>query len=206
MRRSLRFLSPSLIRATLPVFLVAFFLSPRLCAQESVFVLDSAKSTLEFTLGATMHTVHGTFKVKSGEIHFDSTKGTASGAILVDALSGESNNEGRDKKMHQEVLESPKFSEILFVPSRVEGTIAEQGTSQVAVTGVMKLHGQDHAMTLNFAVQSGIAGQIQATTRFSVPYVKWGLKNPSTFLLHVTDTVDVDVHASGQLSSGPAKH
>jgi polyisoprenoid-binding protein YceI len=75
--------------------------------------------------------------------------------------------------MHQEILESPKFSEIVFVSARIEGTIAPQGTSQVAVSGIMKLHGQDHEITLNFAVQPGTPGQEQATTRFSIPYVKW---------------------------------
>jgi hypothetical protein len=72
-------------------FTVLLF-APRVFAQESVFILDPAKSTVEFTLGASLHTVHGTFKVKSGEIHFDPAKGTASGAIVVDALSGESGN------------------------------------------------------------------------------------------------------------------
>ena len=163
-------------------------------------MLDPSKSTIEFTLGASLHTVHGTFKLKRGEIHFDPAKGTATGAIVVDALSGESGNEGRDKKMHQEILESPKFSEIIFIPSRVQGAIAPQATSQVAVSGIMKLHGQDHQMTLTFAVQPVTPGEAQATTTFSVPYVKWGLKNPSTFLLRVTDSVDVNVHASGQLT------
>lgn len=188
------------------VFIVALLAAPCVHAQESVFTLDPSKSTVEFTLGASLHTVHGAFKVKSGEIHFDPAKGTASGAIVVDALSGESGNEGRDKKMHQEILETPKFSEIVFVPSRIQGTIASQGTSQVAVTGVMKLHGQDHDITLNFDVQPGNAGQAQATSKFSVPYVKWGLKNPSTFLLRVTDSVDVDVHASGQLTMSASSH
>ena len=168
-----------------------------------MFILDSAKSTLEFTLGASLHTVHGTFKVKSGEIHFDSAKGAASGMIVVDALSGESGNEGRDKKMHQEVLESPKFSEIVFIPAHVQGTVAPQGTSQVILSGVLKLHGQDHEMTLTFNVQPEATGQVTATTRFSVPFVKWGLKNPSTFILRVSDNVDVDVHASGQLTTVP---
>ena len=182
---------------------VALSCSPYLYAQESVFTLDPSKSTIEFTLGASLHTVHGTFKLKRGEIHFDPAKGTASGAIVVDALSGETSNEGRDKKMHQEILESPKFSEIVFIPSRIQGTIAPQGTSQVTVSGVMKLHGQDHDMALTFAVQPGTPGQAQATSKFSVPYVKWGLKNPSTFLLRVTDSVDIDVHASGQLTLAP---
>ena len=189
------------------VFIVTLFAAPHTHAQESVFTVDPSQSTVEFTLGASLHTVHGTFKLKSGEIHFDPAKGTASGAIVVDALSGESGNEGRDKKMHQEILETPKFLEIVFVPSRVRGTIAPQGTSQVAVTGVMKLHGEDHEMTLNFAVQPGTPGQAtQATATFSVPYVKWGLKNPSTFFLRVTDSVDVDVHASGQLTASPSSH
>jgi polyisoprenoid-binding protein YceI len=189
------------------IFIVTLCSAPYTCAQESVFTLDPSKSTVEFTLGASLHTVHGTFKFKSGEIHFDPAKGTASGAIIVDALSGESGNEGRDKKMHQEILETPKFSEIVFVPSRIQGTIAPQGTSQVAVAGVMKLHGKDHEMTLNFAVQPGTHGQAAlATAAFSVPYVKWGLKNPSTFFLRVTDSVDVDVRASGQLAASPSSH
>ena len=189
------------------IFIVMLCSAPYTCAQESVFTLDPSKSTVEFTLGASLHTVHGTFKLKSGEIHFDSAKGTASGAIVIDALSGESGNEGRDKKMHQDILETPKFSEIVFVPNRIQGAIASQGTSQVAVAGVMKLHGKDHDMTLTFAVQPGTQGKAAlATATFSVPYVKWGLKNPSTFFLRVTDSVDVDVHASGQLSASPSRH
>jgi len=186
--------------------IVVLLFAPRVFAQESVFILDPASSSVEFTLGASLHTVHGTFKLKSGEIHFDPSKGSAGGAIVVDALSGESGNEGRDKKMHREILESPKFSEIVFVPIHIEGTVAPQGTSQIAVSGVMKLHGQDHEMILNFALQLGTSGQEQATTRFSVPYVKWGLKNPSTFILRVSDSVDIDVHASGQLTSAPSRH
>jgi polyisoprenoid-binding protein YceI len=203
-----RFLCFRTFRNTLSIVVctAALFCAPRSYAQESVFILDPARSSISFTLGASLHTVHGTFKLKSGEIHFDSAKGFASGAIVVDALSGESGNEGRDKKMHQEILESPKFSEIVFVPIRIEGTIAPQGTSQVAVSGIMKLHGRDHDMTLNFAVQSETPGQELATTRFSIPYIKWGLKNPSTFILRVSDSVEIDIRASGQLTLVPSRH
>src|SRR5277367_3681892 len=127
-----RFLPRRPIRSSLSIaiFAAALFCTPHAYGQGSTFILDPSESTIEFTLGASLHTVHGTFKLKSGEIHFDPAKGTASGAIVVDALSGETSNEGRDKKMHQEILESPKFSEIVFVPARVTGTIAPQGTSQ----------------------------------------------------------------------------
>jgi hypothetical protein len=70
----------------------------------------------------------------------------------------------------------------------------------------MKLHGQDHAMTLNFTVQPVTPGQEQATTKFSIPYVKWGLKNPSTFILRVTDSVDLDIRATGRLTPATSRH
>jgi hypothetical protein len=36
-----------------------------------------------------------------------------------------------------------------------------------------------------------------ATTHFVVPYVRLGLKDPSAFLLHVSDKVDIDVEPKG---------
>jgi hypothetical protein len=33
-----------------------------------------------------------------------------------------------------------------------------------------------------------------------MPYVKWGMKNPSTLLLRVSDQVEIDVHASGRVA------
>jgi hypothetical protein len=35
-----------------------------------------------------------------------------------------------------------------------------------------------------------------ATTHFKVPYVAWGLKDPSNFLLHVSHDVDIDVETT----------
>jgi polyisoprenoid-binding protein YceI len=190
----------------LSVLLAASIIAAPVFGQESVFSLNPAQTEIHFTLDTTLHTVHGTFKLKSGVIRFDPASGKAGGAIVVDATSGDSGNGGRDKKMHHDVLESSKFPEIVFAPSSVQGKVAAQGASQVVVLGVMTLHGQDHDMTLTIAVQPAASGQIQATVHFSVPYVKWGLKNPSTFVLHAHDTVDIDVHVSGQFTSEPTSH
>jgi polyisoprenoid-binding protein YceI len=173
-------------------------------AQEAVLSLDPAHTEIHFSLGSTLHAVHGIFKLKSGEIHFDSSTGKASGSIVVDAASGDSDNKGRDKKMRQEILETPKFGEIVFMANGVKGAIASQGASQVQLSGVLRLHGQDHDMTLSANVVS-TGGRLQATTHFSVPYVKWGLKNPSTFLLRADDTVDIDIQASGELATAPTE-
>jgi hypothetical protein len=44
---------------------------------------NSAKCTVQFALGALLHTVHGTFKVKDATIRFDPVSGQASGQIEV---------------------------------------------------------------------------------------------------------------------------
>lgn len=185
------------LRAAL-AFAIFVFLGSTAYAQESAVNLDPAQTTIEFALDTTLHAVHGTFKLKSGHIGFDAATGKASGAIVVDATSGDSENGSRDKKMHQEILESQKFPEIVFTPQRVKGAINPQGASQVEVSGVFRIHGQDHDITLTFAVQPPIGDKIQASTHFTVPYVQWGMKSASTFLLHASDTAEVEVHAAGQ--------
>ena len=179
---------------SLLLFAAALFHAAPTRAQETVLTLDPARTEIHYTLAAVAHTVHGTFKLKSGAIRFDPTTGKVSGAVVVDATSGSSGNDGRDSKMHREVLESQKYPEIVFTPQQVKGTVNQQGASQIEVSGIFRLHGQDHQMTLPVTLQ--LTGpEATASTRFSIPYQQWGLKNPSTFILRVKDTVDIDVHA-----------
>jgi len=173
-------------------------------AQQTVVTLDPAQTKINFSVESTLHTVHGTFRMKSGEIRFDPATGKASGSIVVDATSGNSDNEGRDRKMNKEVLESDKFAELVFTPVEVRGKIAPQGNSEVEVPGSIQLLGKVHEFTLTFTVQSGNGHDLQAATHFSVPYKKWGLKNPGNFFLHVGDSVDVEVQAVGRLAADPA--
>lgn len=169
-------------------------------AQEMVVTLDPARTEIHYTLGALAHTVHGTFKLKSGAIHFDPATGKVSGSVVVDATSGNSGNSGRDSNMHRNVLESQKYPEIVFTPQEVKGTVSAQGPSQLDVSGTFRLHGQDHPMTLPIALQLN-GPEATASTQFSIPYQAWGLKNPSTFILRVKDTVDLDIHAIAHLAN-----
>ena len=41
---------------------------------------------------------------------------------------------------------------------------------------------------------------VSADVPFEVPYVKWGLKNPSTFILRVSDKVQINVHMVGKFT------
>jgi len=167
----------------------------------SVFNLDPSQSTIKFTLDTTLHTVEGTFKLKSGHLSFDPGTGKASGQITADATSADTGNQSRDKKMHQEILESQKYPEIIFILQQVKGSINPQGASQVELSGVFRIHGQDHESTVTLSVQRQPSGAVQADAKISIPYIKWGLKNPSSFLLRAKDTVEVEVHVIGQFVS-----
>jgi polyisoprenoid-binding protein YceI len=169
-------------------------------AQETTFELDPAKTTVEFTLGATLHAVHGTFQAKSGTIRFNPASGEASGRFVIEATSGNSDNESRDHKMHEVVLESAKYAEIVFTPTRVTGTVAAQGDSSVQVQGMLRIHGADHEITLSVPIHVS-GNEVTATTHFVVPYVAWGLKNPSTFVLRVSKEVEIEASASGRFVS-----
>src|ERR1700683_96180 len=185
-------------------FAVFVLLSSTTFAQESTVTLDPAQTTIEFTLDSTLHTVHGTFKLKSGHISFDAATGKAGGEIIVDATSGDSENKGRDKKMHQAILESQKYPEIVLTPEHVKGTVNSQGVSQVELSGLFRVHGQDHEITMTFEVQAPAGDKVQGSAHFSVPYVQWGIKSPSTFLFRASDTVEIEVHATAQfISAGP---
>ncbi len=186
------------MRCTLfiPIFALVFECAAALAAptQETVLELDSARTTVQFTLADVLHTVHGTFKLKHGALQFDSATGKISGEVVIDATSGQSGSEGRDRRMHKNILESQRYPEIVFVPDRVEGAVAPQGASQVQIHGIFKIHGSEHEITVPAKVQAA-NGQITAAMHFTVPYVKWGMKNPSTLLLRVSDKVDIDITA-----------
>lgn len=164
--------------------------------------IDPARTQIAYTLPSFLHTVNGTFQLKSGIIQLDAGTGKASGLMAVDAASGESGNDGRDSRMHKSILESAKFPEITFAPDAVEGKVALEGSSSVQVHGTFGLHGLQHAITLPVQLRAG-GGRMDLTTRFAIPYVEWGLKNPSTLLLHVDKTVALEVHAVGQVTPLP---
>jgi len=167
------------------------------CAQEIAIDLDPAQTTIRFTLEATMHTVHGSFRMRNGGVGFNRATGSVIGSVVIDATSGETGNRKRDRNMHRDVLMSERYPEITFTLTRIVGTVALHGESSVQVEGVLRLLGNDHPITLPVKVQANV-GELHATTHFTVPYVAWGLKNPSTFLLHVADKVELDIVAAGR--------
>ena len=168
-------------------------------SQSLKVVLDPAQTQVRWKLGADLHKVDGTFKLKSGEFIFNPSTGVAEGEILIDATTGESGNRDRDKRMHEEVLESTRYPAIFFHPTQVKGAFKTgETTQQVQAQGTFNIHGADHAMELPVKVETS-GNMVTATTRFSVPYVAWGMKNPSKLLLRVSKQVEIEVIAKGTI-------
>lgn len=190
-------------KAKFLILLFALFSVIALAGQERVFQVDPSKSEVDFTLGDVLHTVHGKFRLKSGVLRFDPSTGVAGGELVVDATSGNSGSNARDKKMKKDVLETQQFPTIVFVPQKVIGAVSSSGGSQVQMQGIMTLHGEQHPMTLVVPVQVN-GDNASALVHFDVPYVKWGLKNPSTLFLRVSQDVQIDVHAVGTLTAPAA--
>jgi len=178
-------------------------LSISAAAQDTAFQLDPAQTSVKFTLGDVLHTVRGTFKLKRGALRFEPASGKISGEVVVDATSGDSGSGMRDRKMHKEVLESEQYPEISFRPDRIEGPVASQGKSSVKVHGMFNIHGVDREITVPADVEMS-ADHWTATVHFTVPYEKWGMKNPSTLFLRVKDSVEIDLVAAGSVAKRSA--
>jgi polyisoprenoid-binding protein YceI len=179
----------------------SLFPAPAALAQHETFQVIPDSSEVKFTLGDVLHTVHGTFHVQRGSIDFDRTAPKMAGSILVAAGSGSSGNESRDRKMSKDILDASHFAEASFAPHSYQGTIATDGDSTIQVAGTFTLHGTPHEMTVPVTVHVE-GGNWTIQTHFSVPYVKWGLKDPSTFVLRVGKDVEIDLTLVGHLTPG----
>jgi polyisoprenoid-binding protein YceI len=169
-------------------------------AQHEKFTADAAKSTVSFTLGANDGEKHGTFHAQSGFVDFDPKAHTIAGSIVVNAASGDSGSGSRDKKMTKDVLDAPHFADVTFFPKTFTGDLATTGDSKIQVTGIFTLHGTPHEITVPVEVHiEGTSCTVKTT--FPVPYVAWGLKDPSFMMFKVAKEVGIDLTLMGQLSN-----
>ncbi|MBV9295021.1 MAG: YceI family protein [Acidobacteriaceae bacterium] len=183
------------------ICLILFVFAPALWAEGVSVELDPGKTEVAFVLSDVLHTVHGTFRLKEGHVSLNPETNAMKGEIVVDAASGSSGSNARDKRMARDILEAQRFPEIRFSPSASVGSIAPSGVSDLQITGLFLIHGHAHNITIPMHVQIS-QDQVTATGKFFVPYVEWGMKNPSNFLLKVNDKVEIDLNAVGHIQRG----
>jgi len=161
--------------------------------------LDPSKTLIEFRLPGTLHTTHGTFKLERATIIADPATGKAGGSIVVDARSGNTGIGKRDNDMRDSVLEAQRYPEITFDPQHFTYELKGGGQFQATMQGVLTIHGGKHDVALTAQGQL-VGDNLTATAHFSVPYVDWGMKDPSVLFLTVAKKVDIDIATSGKVA------
>ncbi len=167
-------------------------------AAELRIEVDPARTDVRFGLKATMHTVHGVAAPTSGGFLLDPETGVAEGEVVVDATSVETGNGSRDKKMHRKVLLTVDHPRIVLRIRRLEGNLALEGKSDVTLHGEIEILGKPHEIAIPLQVEID-DGNFTAHAEFEIPYVEWGLKDPSTFILRVAKEVQVTIEAAGTI-------
>jgi polyisoprenoid-binding protein YceI len=163
-----------------------------------VLRLDPARTTIAFRLPGSLHETHGTFRLTEGTLAVDAA-GAATGAIVVDAASADSSDAARDARMRGVVLESDRYPEIRFQPTRVDGELRGDGAFHAVMRGALTLHGAAHDVTID-ADGRVVGDELTATSRFTVPYVAWGLADPSVLFLTVAKDVQLEIEAAGRVT------
>jgi polyisoprenoid-binding protein YceI len=101
--------------------------------------------------------------------------------------------------MHSDVLDVEHFADVTFQPQSFQGTLTASGDSTIQVSGVFTLHGSPHELTVPMQVHiDGV--NLAAKGSFVVPYVKWGLKDPSIFILKVAKEAHIDLNLAGTVA------
>ena len=137
--------------------------------------------------------------MQSGSIEFDRSTPQMSGSVVVLAGSGKTGNDSRDKKMNKDILKVEQHTTVSFEPKSYAGVIAPSGDSTIQVTGIFTLLGTPHEITVPTLVHLE-GSTATAKAHFVVPYVQWGLKNPSFLIWKADNDVAIDLSLAGQLS------
>lgn len=199
-----------MLRLRFPIVLVAACLAamtalatPAPAAGERlVLVLDPQATRINFGFGATFHDVEGHLRIVEGRIELDTESPPASGQVVLDMTSATTGNGRRDRKMHEKILESDKYPRAVLHVERVSGSFRREGTSEVLLHGTLDFHGAQHMIDLPASARTE-GGRVTATGKITIPYIDWGLRDPSFFLLRVAKEVEVEVEAVGHLSPAP---
>ena len=182
------------------VFAFAVLLAPAAPAQHQTFVVNPDASEVKMALNATHEVVNGTFHIQSGSIEFDRGNPKMSGSVTVLAGSGKTGNDSRDKKMNKDILKVDQYTTISFAPKTYTGTIAPSGDSTIQVSGVFTLLGSPHDLMIPTQIHMD-GSKVTARAHFIVPYVQWGLKNPSFMFWKAENDVAIDLNLVGQISN-----
>ena len=182
-------------------FLLGLLLAalPAAAGEMLVLQVDPARTSVDFVLEATMHTVDGHLGSAAGRIAFDPASTLATGELVIDLVGAETGVGRRDKKMHAKILETDRYPTAVFRVSRIDLPHSlRQGRNELQLHGELELRGSRYPVLVP-AVATLDGDRVAATAWIEIPYIDWGLQDPSFFVLRVAKTVRVEIETAGRL-------
>lgn len=148
-----------------------------------VLKVDPATSVVTFHGSSTLHDFDGTAKLVAGA--FDLAAGN--GMIEADATSMNTASEGRDEKMHGEIMVTKTWPRIRFDLTKFEKT-ATGGTAH----GRWTMHGvtREIAIPLTFA-DVGTPAVRHAKAEFTLDIRRWSIPVPRVVIISVDPHIKV---------------
>lgn len=201
------------MRGFKPVLAAAFLAlaAGALAAAPRLLELDTQSTWIELRFGATLQTVRGRLGPIAGTLSFDDQRGNpASGEVVIDLLQAETGVARRDRKMHAKILETGRYPRAVFRLERLDlPEPLREGQNTVQLHGALEFHGATHPLSLT-ALATVRGDRLTAKGSVVIPYIAWGLDDPSYFLLRVAKEVRAEVSVGGRLrlplaAAGPAR-
>ena len=182
------------------LFLFSWLVAGVVHAEPMRFELDTERSEVRVVLGATLHTVEGVVPVGPATFVWDADEGSASGRVVIEAGALDTGIDARNEKMHERVLRSAEFPEIIFEATGFDLRQDGEQEMRFVLEGRLTVLGTRHAVELETHARRRGDGSWKARANVDVPYVEWGLEDPSLPLFSVDKYVIVEVKAVGRLT------
>lgn len=170
-----------------PALLLLMMLSATLTAAEALKV-DPAQSTVTFHGSSTLHDFDGTAKLVAGV--FDLAAGH--GMIEADATSMNTASEGRDEKLHGEIMVTKTWPRIRFDLTRFEPAPGS-ATGGVA-HGRWTMHGVTREISIPLTFSDvGMPPVRHANADFTLDIRRWSIPVPRVVIITVDPLIKVAI-------------
>jgi polyisoprenoid-binding protein YceI len=162
--------------------------------------VDSAKSVIDYTGTAPLHSWTGTSRSVDGSFLLDPAAPDSSRAVIrVPVASFDSGNDTRDSGM-REVTEAEKYPFVEFRGTEFSPSTWGKSSDGLAgrwtVSGSLTFHGKTHPVEDTVEVRV-VGDTVRANAQFSVSLTRFGVERPGFMGFTVGDTIRVDARIRG---------
>lgn len=181
-------------RTAVAAILALGCLAPLAAAGEITLPFDAHRSSLTFTIQRPGEAIDGTAQRFEGEVTFNPNDLSQGGSVVlrVQAVSLETGNRLRDRKMRGTHLEAERFPEIVFRSRSIQVGVEKPGAGGRAalVEGTLGLHGVERDIVVPVVIRYD-NGILTAEGSVDLSYTDYGIPIPRFLWLVMDDTIKV---------------